>query len=221
MHAIAQQMIRKLVPVGAGLAMALLLAACGSSSSPTNNGVSGAKGQWVDYNPPALYSGTKTTSDQFITMRDGVRLAVDVTQPLDANGQVVSTPLPVILTMTGYNKGIGTFVPAIGGASPYFVEHGYIQVIVDVRGTGHSGGEWEAFGETEQADYDEILDWVVEQPWSNGRIGLHGASLLGITAVLAASRQHPAVKALFPIVPMADSYRDIVFAGGQTNVGFI
>ena len=29
------------------------------------------------------------------------------------------------------------------------------------------------------------------------------------------------LKAIFPIVPMADSYRDITFSGGQTNVSFI
>lgn len=90
-----------------------------------------------------------------------------------------------------------------------------------MRGTGQSEGSWEAFGETEQADYAEVVDWAASQSFSNGRIGLYGVSYLGITAMLTAAQNHPAVKAAFPIVPIGDGYRDIVFTGGQVNVTFI
>jgi predicted acyl esterase len=178
-------------------------------------------GQWVDYNPAPLYPGMVTNNNVFITMKDGTRLAASVTLPADASGNAVPGKFPTILTQTGYNKDIGAQVPAIGGADVYLVQHGYAHVVVDVRGTGRSEGQWTAFGPIEQADYTPTVDWVTQQPWCDGRIGLYGASLLAITATLTAEQQHPAVKALFDIVPMGDGYRDIVFNGGQVNVGFI
>ncbi|CAN0602024.1 unnamed protein product, partial [Ectocarpus sp. 12 AP-2014] len=97
----------------------------------------------------------------------------------------------------------------------------YAHVVVDVRGTGNSAGNWEAFGDREQADYLEVVEWVVEQPWALDRIGLGGISYLGITAILTSQHNHPAVKASFPIVPIGDGYRDIVFTGGNVNATFI
>ena len=177
---------------------------------------SNANARWVDYNPPALYPNQNKTLST-ITMADGTKISVAVTLPADANGKSVTQPLPTIVTLTGYNKNS----PGNEAINTYAVQHGYAHVVVDVRGTGGSQGTWEAFGATEQGDYRPILDWVVAQSFCNGRIGLLGGSLLGITAALAAEQQHPAVKAVFLIVPMADGYRDIVFTGGQTNLGFI
>ncbi|MDB5978524.1 MAG: peptidase [Nevskia sp.] len=190
-------------------------------SAPQNTITSNAGAKWVDYNPDVLYPKTVTTNNLFITMKDGVKLAASVTLPADASGKAIAGKFPTILTQTGYNKDIGAFVPALGGANPYLVQHGYAHVVVDTRGTGRSEGEWTAFGNTEQADYYPTVDWVAQQPFCDGRVGLYGASLLAITGMLTAEKQHPAVKAAFPIVPMGDSYRDIVFSGGQVNVGFI
>ena len=192
-----------------------------AQSVPQSTITSNAGAKWVDYNPDVLYPKTVTMNNQFITMKDGVKLAVSVTLPADASGKAIAGKFPTILTQTGYNKDIGAFVPALGGANPYLVQHGYAHVVVDTRGTGRSEGEWTAFGDTEQADYYPTVDWVAQQSFCDGRIGLYGASLLAITATLTAEKQHPAVKAAFPIVPMGDGYRDIVFSGGQVNVGFI
>ncbi len=180
---------------------------------------------WTDYDPPLAYAGMKTQATQFITMRDGVKLAAYVTLPTDANGNVAGGPLPTILIQTSYNGGAEAFAGSIGSvlgaADPYLVEHGYAVVVVDARGTGQSGGVWQAFGAVEQADYGEVVDWVQGQPWCNGSIGVYGVSYLGITAVITAAQNHPAVKAAFPIVPIGDGYRDIVFTGGQVNLTFI
>jgi putative CocE/NonD family hydrolase len=201
-------------PVWAILALSLFLAACGSSDDATGDRVDA---RWTPYDRAAEYPSSVSLPQQVITLRDGVRLVAAVRLPADANGNPVSQPLPVILTQTGYNKGL----PVIPAFNEYLVQRGYVHVSVDVRGTGGSEGAWEAFGETEQADYAEVMDWVATQPWSNGEIGTWGASFMGITQLLTAAQQHPAHRAAFAIVPMGDAYRDIVFSGGQTNIGFI
>lgn len=196
----------------------------GTRATPAQEGrivTSNEGGEWTTYDPPATYPGTVQLPTQFISMRDGKQLAVYVTLPADAAGKAVTTPLPTILVQTSYNGVAGQTVSAIGGADPYLVQRGYANVVVDVRGTGQSQGSWEAFGEDEQADYAETVDWVSRQPFCNGSIGLFGVSYLGITTVLTAAQQHPSVKAAFPIVPIGDGYRDIVFTGGQVNPTFI
>lgn len=193
----------------------------GETSRPYGDSAGNTGATWKDYDPPMLHEGMVTLPTQFITMRDGVKLAASVTLPADATGQAITGPFPVILIQTSYNHNAGQYAAGIGGPDPYMVRHGYATVVVDVRGTGNSQGAWDAFGENEQADYGEVVDWVTTQPWSNDRIGLYGVSYLGITSVLTAELQKPAVKAAFPIVPIGDGYRDIVFTGGQVNPTFI
>jgi putative CocE/NonD family hydrolase len=173
-------------------------------------------GEWKTYEPAERYTGQNTTLHT-ITMPDGTKLSAAVSLPADANGQSAAEPLPTLVTLTGYDKNLPGNTPVSG----FLGRHGYAEVLVDVRGTGSSEGVWDMFGPIEQADDVPILDWVAAQPFCNGRIGLYGESLLGITAALAAAQQHPAVKAAFLKVPMADAYRDIVFTGGQTSVSFI
>src|SRR3546814_11987582 len=101
------------------------------------------------------------------------------------------------------------------------VSHGYATVSVDDRGTGASGGQWDAWGARTRADYPEIIDWVVAQPWSDGAVALDGCSYGGITSLFAAASGHPAATAVFATIPLGAAYRDITFAGGQVNAGFI
>lgn len=177
--------------------------------------------QWTNYDRPADFSGMVELPSQFIKMKDGTELAVSITLPATANGQAASGKFPAVLIQTAYNKSTGRYASGIGGADPYMVQRGYATVVVDVRGTGNSQGVWDAFGEKEQADYVEVLDWLIQQNWSDGKVGLYGVSYLGITAILTAAQNHPAVKAAFPIVPIGDGFRDIVFTGGQVNPTFI
>jgi uncharacterized protein len=193
-----------------------------TSTAERSNSINAAVAStWTDYNPASLYPKTVQEAMQYITMPDGTKLATYVTLPADSSGKAVSGSFPTILIQTSYNGVSGEFVPALGGADSYMVEHGYATVVVDVRGTGQSEGEWEAFGATEQADYGHVVDWVTQQAFCNGTIGVYGVSYLGITAIITAAQDHPAVKAAFPIVPIGDGYRDIVFTGGQINPTFI
>jgi putative CocE/NonD family hydrolase len=172
---------------------------------------------WVPYDRPALWPKQVHLADQAITASDGTRLSADVYLPADARGAVAPGKLPVLLTVTGYNKG------AAGqslGASNLLLSRGYAAVIVDDRGTGLSGGQWDSWSERTQADYSDVLQWIDAQPWA-GDIGTYGASYMGLTQFFVQARHDPRVKASFAEVPMGDAYRDITFAGGQINAAFI
>ncbi|MGV3760442.1 MAG: CocE/NonD family hydrolase, partial [Actinomycetota bacterium] len=162
---------------------------------------------------PAPVATAGEVTEHEVTMSDGVVLRVNVTLPVGIDG-----PFPTALTITGYGKDSGAEAFGTGGG---LATHGYAVVVADDRGTGVSGGGWDSWGERTQADYPELLDWIVAQDWSDGTIGVTGASYMGITSLWAAATQHPAVKAVFATVPMGDAYRDIVFAGGEVNAAFI
>jgi len=157
------------------------------------------------------------TADVRITMRDGVSLDSDEYVP------TTGCPCPVILVQTPYRKSDS----AVGEFNPYFPAHGYAEIVVDVRGTGSSEGFWTSFGTPEQEDSVQLVNWAQHRPFSNGVIGLAGVSYSAINQFLTVERlaeEQPwntSVKAIFPIVPMGDSYRDVVFAGGNTDTGFI
>jgi len=157
-------------------------------------------------------------------MDDGTILRGDLTLPADADGDAIDAKFPVVVTITAYNKTV-TGSPAaasIAGADPtYLVKRGYAQLTVDARGTGSSEGTWCAFCTRETKDYGEVMTWAHEQSWSNGSTAMTGPSYMGIDQIFAAA-EHPAgLKAIFPQVPAADVYRDVVASGGQIDVGFI
>ena len=172
---------------------------------------------------PEDFPDTVTETDVKVPMSDGVVLRADVERPADASGTAIDTPLPVLVTITAYNK---TFIAAGGGGlagsdPSYLVKRGYVNVIVDARGTGSSRGRWNAFDARENQDSGEIMEWAHSQPWSDGDTGMTGPSYMGISQLFAAAAKPAGLKAIFPQVPAADVYRDVVASGGQLDVGFI
>ncbi|TSE00761.1 CocE/NonD family hydrolase [Skermania sp. ID1734] len=101
------------------------------------------------------------------------------------------------------------------------IQSGYTQVVVDVRGTGFSQGIWQVFGQREQQDTVEVIDWASKQHWSNGKVGMTGVSYSAINQVKAAEMNPPALKAIFPAEPGSDLMRDVLATGGGLGVGFI
>ncbi|TWG07458.1 CocE/NonD family hydrolase [Saccharopolyspora dendranthemae] len=164
-------------------------------------------------------------TDVPVRMSDGTVLRADVRLPADAEGRPVPGRFPVLLTIIAYNKALmsGPGASALGGDPDYFAKRGYAHVSVDARGTGSSGGDWQAFSARENADSGEIVNWAAspERPWSNGSVGMHGASYMGINQLFAAGHRPPGLKAIFPQVPAMDTYRDVVASGGALDVGFI
>ncbi|NMD58545.1 CocE/NonD family hydrolase [Tsukamurella columbiensis] len=115
----------------------------------------------------------------------------------------------------------GGMANSFTGVDRKLVQNGYTQVVVDVRGTGNSQGVWQVFADREQQDTVEVLDWVRNQPWTNGRMGMTGVSYSGINQLQVASKNPKGLEALFPVVPGADIAADIVAPGGGLGVGFI
>lgn len=173
---------------------------------------------------PEQYSETVTTKDLAISMSDGVKLRADLTLPAGEDGEAISARVPVVVTITAYNKTAlsGGFGGTLAGADPaYLVKRGYAQLTVDARGTGSSEGQWNAFDARENKDAAEVMTWAHEQPWSNGRTAMTGASYMGISQIFAAAGRPAGLRAIFPQVPAADVYRDVVASGGQVDSGFM
>jgi putative CocE/NonD family hydrolase len=126
-------------------------------------------------------------------------------------------PCPVLLVQTPYRKN-----GAVGEYNPYFPAHGYAEIVADVRGTGSSEGYWDSFGVDEQQDGAALARYAAKRPFANGIVGLWGVSYGAINQLLTVEQPDTGmVKAIFPVVPEGDAYRDVVFAGGNTDTGFI
>lgn len=103
---------------------------------------------------------------------------------------------------------------AASGTNPLLVRRGYAALMVDVRGTGSSTGEWDFFSETEQRDYLEVLRWAREQPWCNGRFAVTGISYGALAALITAGLQPDGLAAVFAIEGAEDAVRELGLAGG-------
>lgn len=202
-------------------------ASLGQASTPINTN---AGSTWKAYTRAETHPGSVTLPLQFITTKSGQKLAVLVSMPADASGKVASGTFPSILTQTAYRIDTGQLLGSVvgtgntllvGGPDRFMNRRGYVSVAVDVLGSGMSSDSAQLLGAAEQAAYGEAVEWITRQPWFNGQIGLAGTSYLGITSLLTAQQQHPAVKAVFAQVPMGDAYRGTVGVGGLLNAKFI
>jgi putative CocE/NonD family hydrolase len=145
-----------------------------------------------------------------ITLSDGVTLSAMLWLPADAD----ENPVPAILEYLPYRKRDGTSErDALN--HPYFATHGYASVRVDMRGSGDSEGV--LLGEylkQEQDDGLEILQWIVEQPWCSGSIGMIGISWGGFNGLQMAALRPPELKAVVSICSTDDRYADDIHSMG-------
>jgi putative CocE/NonD family hydrolase len=161
------------------------------------------------------------TRSLYLTMRDGVKIALDVTLPAGLDGKA-----PTILRQTRYHrrmnyKGLFKHPKVRGlldqqqGSRQFFVTRGYAWVDICARGSGASSG-WRPspWSFEEIGDAREIVDWIVGQEWSNGAVGARGISYDGTAAEYLLYHHHPAVKAVAPRFALFDIYADIGMPGG-------
>jgi len=147
-----------------------------------------------------------------VPMRDGTVLRADVFRP-EPEGRY-----PVLLMRTPYSKAVGStaynWLPPIRPAS-----EGYVVVIQDVRGRFESEGDFRPFHQEIDDGFDTV-EWAARQVWSNGRVGMYGASYYGATQWLAAKAQAPNLQAIFPGLTASDYYDGWIYQGGAFELAF-
>ncbi len=154
----------------------------------------------VGYKPPP------GASEEFATLRDGTRLAANVFKPAGTG------PWPVIVSRTPYLKDGRGSAETLAAQGRHYTDAGFVFVLQDVRGKGHSEGYYAAYVNDIEDGYDTV-EWAASQPWSNGKVGITGASALGVTANAAAMANPPHLKAAYAVVAPFDRSRSS-FMGG-------
>jgi len=137
----------------------------------------------------------KAIIGQRVPTQQGAELATDVYLP-DGAG-----PFPVLLTRTPYGRA------GHGGRASAFTRAGYAFVAQDCRGKYDSSGTFRPLLD-EPADGAATLDWIANQRWCNGRIGMVGLSYLGMVQVPAAASGHEALRCIAPGVAPGSMFTD-------------
>ena len=136
-----------------------------------------------------------------VEMRDGVNLATSVYLP-EGDG-----PWPAVVTRTPYNK------EGYGRQAPRFNEEDYVFIAQDSRGKFRSEGEYFPF-ESDMPDGYDTIEWIAAQPFCNGKVGITGASAMGIAGNLAAAANPPHLVAAFVVVAPEGLFHQSRFIGG-------
>lgn len=158
---------------------------------------------YIDNLPPRL-NGVKKNRNIALTMDDGVVLMTDHFAPRTKDKH------PTILMRLPYGR------RGFGGIAEAYAERGFNVVLQACRGTEKSGGEFDPLV-NERADGLATLDWIKEQPWYDGRLGLSGPSYLGY-AQWAICDALPPIAAMATKVTSAD-FRSVVFPSGAFHLG--
>lgn len=143
-------------------------------------------------------------------MRDGVTLRANIYRPAGQG------PWPVLLTRLPYGKDFPLGTAVLDPAQ--VARHGYVVVVQDTRGRMASEGEWTPFLHEAEDGVDTIA-WVAQLPYSNGQVGMYGASYFGFTQWASAIHQPPALKAFIPLMTWNDPLNGVTFRGGALELG--
>lgn len=162
---------------------------------------------------------------QYVTLHDGTRLAVsywlynkDLNSPQN---------YPVVLVTTRYWRTLAFACdsPELQGYYPWalkLAQNGYRLIVADARGTGASFGSRSAeVDRTEVQDIGELIHWVAQQDWCDGRVATHGTSYSGITTLYSLATAPDPLKIGVCRAPDVDMYRHLMAPGGIVNHWFI
>ncbi len=143
-------------------------------------------------------------------MRDGTILRANVYRPVGEG------KWPVLLTRLPYGK---DFPSGTSVLDPTQVSRrGYVVIVQDTRGRLNSGGEWTPFV-NEALDGVDTIEWAAKLHYSNGNVGVYGASYFGFTQWSAAVHQPEALKAMVPLVTWNDPLNGVMSRGGALELG--
>ncbi len=167
-----------------------------------------------------------------IQLRDGVMIYTDIYRPDGEDG-----PLPVVLLWSAYGKHyrwpppvlamftqnaqVSRHAPIECQDPAVWCPAGYAVVVPDPRGVFGSEGDATYWSPQEGDDIHDTVEWIAQQPWSTGKVGMAGASYFAIVQWFAGVTHPPHLSALMPYDGMSDLYREIGFHGGIPNPGFV
>ena len=175
--------------------------------------------------------GVICDQDLEVVMRDGAKIYCDIYRP-DTTEKV-----PVIVSWSWFGKrpGDGMSEWQIMGVPPktvskcakfespdplYWCYQGYAVANVDVRGAGHSEGNVHMFTHQDREDGYDFVEWVAQQPWCNGNVGMSGNSGVAMHQWGIAAEQPPHLKCIAPWESTTDLYRESFFEGGVPALSF-
>jgi uncharacterized protein len=163
----------------------------------------------------------KITWNVRIPMRDGIHLSGTLFQP-----KGVDHPIPCLFQVTPY------IADSYHGLGVYMASHGFSYLMVDCRGRGNSEGVfWTYRGEG--PDGHDIVEWIAQQPWCNGQVGMTGGSYSGFNQWVTAAQRPEHLTAIMPLVashpgvdvPMRNNIGELyslqwlMFMAGHTSQG--
>jgi predicted acyl esterase len=179
----------------------------------------------------SIEGGIREDRDLAVVLRDGTTIYVDAYRPSAIER------VPALIAWSPYGKRAGyagqNAVPGVPagtysaatkeeGPDPvYWCHHGYAIVNPDARGAGNSEGDIEACGTQEGRDIADLVEWIAEQEWCTGKVGMTGNSWLAWSQWRAAVERPPHLACIAPWEGCTDMYRQLVCRGGIPEVGFM
>lgn len=175
-------------------------------------------GEWWSYTREPTYQVIRETVD--VPMRDGVTIGCELTRPALAGAPADGQFPGLVVEFTPYVLLAGKFREE----SDFFTTRGYNTLVCTLRGTGRSGGTWQhAMSSQDGRDAHDLVEWLATQTFSDGRVGQFGESYGGQTSYGSAVEGATHLRAIAPMQPPGDLYRDVIYPGGikATEGGFI
>lgn len=172
--------------------------------------------QYSGYTFPEYNSHVR--SSEYVTMSDGVKVAVVKYMPSEGPSE---GPFPVIFKYIPYHREsidpeTGELITVFNQQTiDFFTSYGYVIVLGEMRGTGASFGMHINFSEQLATDGKELVDWMADQSWCDGNVGMIGVSYMGWSQYATASQKPAALKAIIPECIFFDYYSSYVaYPGG-------
>ena len=102
----------------------------------------------------------------------------------------------------------------------YWCARGYAICNPDIRGVVDSEGDSVLWDRQDGRDCHDLIEWLAEQPWCTGKVGMSGTSYLAVSQWFTAAEQPKHLAAINPWEAVSDVYRDLVWRGGMPDIGF-
>ena len=182
---------------------------------------------------PTLYNQKLKKGLNYVTMRDGVKLAMTVRLP--PGKKMSDGPFPTVMEYSGYaTAGPGSLIDVLIGGHPNELAPssstmvgaliapmlGFATVSVQMRGSGCSGGAFDLFGYPSDYDGYDAIETVATQSWvARHKVAMVGISYSGISQFEVAGTQPPSLAGILPLSPTDDLF-STGYPGGIYNNGF-